>query len=44
MDEPALDLVDLNQQYQEYLHYYNTVRPHLGINLNTPLQQLQGVQ
>jgi transposase InsO family protein len=44
MDEPALDLIDLNQQYQEYLHYYNEVRPHLGINLKTPLQQLQSVQ
>lgn len=44
MDEPALDLVDLNQQYQEYLHYYNEVRPHLGINLKTPLQQLLSVQ
>jgi transposase InsO family protein len=44
MDGPALNLIDLNQQYQEYLYYYNTDRPHLGINLKTPLQQLQGVQ
>lgn len=37
-------LVDLNNRYQSYLHYYNQVRPHLGIELKTPLERLQSVQ
>jgi transposase InsO family protein len=44
MDGPARDIIDLNQQYQEYLRYYNEERIHLGINFKTPLQMLQSVQ
>jgi len=35
------DEVDLNQQYQKYLAYYNNERLHLGINLKTPIQLIQ---
>ena len=34
-------LEELNAQYQEYLSWYNTKRPHLGINLETPYSRLQ---
>lgn len=43
MGGPAMDLIDLNQQYQEYLNYYNTERIHLGIELKTPLEKLMSV-
>lgn len=36
------DEVDLNLQYQEYLKYYNEERLHLGINLKTPIQMIEG--
>lgn len=35
------DAIDLNCQYQTYLKEYNEQRPHLGINLKTPLQVIQ---
>lgn len=41
MKKPV-DEVGLNQQYQAYLREYNTERPHLGINLKTPLEVIQG--
>lgn len=44
MEETPKDLVELNAMYQEYLKYYNEFRPHLGIDLMTPLQKLQSVQ
>lgn len=34
-------LEDLNFQYQQFLHEYNYIRPHLGINLKTPYAILQ---
>lgn len=36
------DEIDLNLQYQQYLKEYNEERPHLGINLQTPLEVIQG--
>jgi transposase InsO family protein len=44
LKEKPRDLIDLNAKYQEYLRYYNEYRPHLGIELKTPLQKLQSVQ
>jgi transposase InsO family protein len=34
------DLADLNLQYHGYLFEYNHTRPHLGINLKTPMEVL----
>ena len=34
-----VDEIDLNMQYQTYLEEYNTVRPHLGIELKTPSEK-----
>lgn len=39
----AQDYDDLRSQYAAYLHFYNTERPHLGINLQTPLQVVANV-
>lgn len=39
----AMDLHDLNTQFQEYLHFYNHERPHLGINLMTPIQKMRSL-
>ena len=44
IEEVPKDLIGLNSMYQEYLKYYNEFRPHLGIELMTPLQKLQSVQ
>lgn len=47
LDGAPEDLVVLNTRYQEYLNKYNTYRPHLGLNLQTPQEKLasfQGVQ
>lgn len=44
MDDAPKDLLELNIRYQEYLKFYNEVRPHLGIELMTPLKKLQSVQ
>ena len=41
MKKPS-SLEDLNTQYQQYLHWYNHTRPHLGIELLTPHAKLQG--
>ncbi|MGH7239757.1 MAG: integrase core domain-containing protein [Candidatus Saccharimonadales bacterium] len=38
------DLVVLNTRYQEYLDKYNTYRPHLGIDLQTPQEKLRSYQ
>jgi len=38
------DLNHLNLLYQEFLLYYNTDRPHLGIDLATPVAKLKSVQ
>ena len=44
MEGPATDVLQLNNQYQKWLHYYNEERPHLGIDMKTPLEKLQSVQ
>ena len=36
LDRPAKDHLQLNTWYQSYLHTYNTIRPHMGINMLTP--------
>jgi len=37
-------IADLNMQYQLYLHAYNTERPHLSLNMMTPVEKLKSVQ
>jgi transposase InsO family protein len=44
MDEAAVDIEDLNEQYQDYLNYYNNERVHLGIDLLTPVQKLHSLR
>jgi transposase InsO family protein len=44
MKGPATNLIQLNADYQQWLHYYNTERLHLGLDLTTPLEKLQSVQ
>ena len=36
LDQPAQDHLQLNTWYQSYLHIYNTIRPHMGINMLYP--------
>jgi len=38
------DLNELNLAYQQFLFYYNSERPHLGIDLQTPMEKLQSLQ
>jgi transposase InsO family protein len=40
LDGAPEDLVALNVMYQEYLDKYNTYRPHLGLDLQTPQEKL----
>lgn len=40
---PAKDLHDLNTQFDAFLHFYNHERPHLGINLMTPIAKMQSI-
>lgn len=40
LEETPEDLVVLNARYQEYLDKYNTYRPHLGLDLQTPQEKL----
>ena len=35
------DINDLNLQYKKYLEWYNKERPHLSLNLKTPVEYLQ---
>jgi transposase InsO family protein len=44
LEEPASDLVSLNAAYQAYLNKYNTYRPHLGLDLQTPQEKLASFQ
>lgn len=37
-------LADLLKDNQKWMKYYNEQRPHYGLKLKTPLQQLQGIQ
>ena len=41
-DQPS-DINDLNQRVQLFLLWYNTQRPHLGIDLMTPKEKLDTV-
>lgn len=38
LEERPKDIIQLNLMYQEYIKEYNEVRPHLGLNLKTPLE------
>ena len=38
LDGPCKNYDDLRNKFADYLLEYNTVRPHLGISLNTPMQ------
>jgi IS30 family transposase len=40
----AKDLHDLNNQFQEFLHEYNFKRPHLSLNLMTPIEKVKSYQ
>ena len=40
---PFSDYDDLRWQYTEWLHWYNHKRPHLGIDLLTPVDKLKSV-
>ena len=40
LDQPAQDHLQLNTWYQSYLHTYNTIRPHMGINMLTPREAI----
>ena len=40
LDQPAQDHVQLNAWYQSYLQSYNTLRPHMGINMLTPKEAI----
>lgn len=40
---PFTDYDDLRQKYAAWLTWYNSERPHLGINLQTPLEVITGV-
>jgi transposase InsO family protein len=38
LDERPKDIIQLNLMYQEYIKEYNEWRPHLGLNLKTPIE------
>lgn len=38
LEERPKDIIQLNLMYQEYIKEYNEWRPHLGLNLKTPLE------
>jgi transposase InsO family protein len=44
IEERPKDINELNKQFQKYLIYYNEVRPHMGLELKTPIEMvnLQG--
>lgn len=44
LDHRPRDLQELNLLYQQFLSYYNTERPHLGIDLLTPVAKIKSVQ
>lgn len=39
--KPAKDLDDLNNQFQKFLQEYNFERPHLSLNLMTPMEKIK---
>lgn len=44
IDKAPKNLADLNKQYRAYLKTYNTFRPHLGLDLQTPKEKLQSYE
>ena len=44
MEAIPKDTEELNRRYQSYLQLYNTYRPHLGIDLQTPQEKLESFQ
>ncbi|MBI4299474.1 MAG: transposase, partial [Chloroflexi bacterium] len=36
LEEAPHDINELNLRFQRYLITYNTIRPHMGLNMNTP--------
>lgn len=42
--QKAKSIQDLNLQYQLYMHEYNTERPHLSLDMLTPVEKLKSVQ
>lgn len=44
LEDPAIDIIQLNSQYQDWLHYYNFERLHLGVGIKTPYAKLQSVR
>lgn len=38
LEKPFNDYDELRSAFAKYLHQYNTFRPHLGINLKTPME------
>jgi len=43
LEEPCKDYDDLRLKFADYLLEYNTVRPHLGISLKTPMEVVANV-
>jgi len=41
--KPFIHYDDLRDRYAQWLRWYNYERPHLGINLKTPIQMVQSV-
>ena len=39
-EEAPPDHLELNRWYQAYLVKYNTIRPHMGINMLTPKEAI----
>lgn len=39
--KPTKDMHDLNNQFQEFLQSYNFERPHLSLNLMTPVEKIK---
>ena len=40
LENPPQDYGELNSWYQRYLHTYNNIRPHMGINMLTPKEAI----
>lgn len=43
LEKPFKDYDDLRAQFADYLHRYNTFRPHLGLDLKTPMEVVANV-
>lgn len=43
LEKAPKDINELNVWFQKFLAYYNTERPHLGLNLMTPQEKLDSV-